>query len=255
MRGRQCFLITHYVSYPSGVVLAWLFAKLGVHPSAITVAGGLVAWIGAALVGFGGLQPAVGAIWLLAVLHFAYALDCADGVLARATRTTSPFGAVLDKVMDAATMILVPGLLGIGGLGREGLWLPTGSYPFVLLAIIFSRVLLAVTIWLKDFVVKNADHLAADERRRDRQWYVRRFIGHTTDTPIFYCLLSLTWWLGGFWEGLALYALWVTWIWGLYLGLSARDMRGLNSGSRELDPPGLGIPARRPEETGPGGDR
>jgi phosphatidylglycerophosphate synthase len=235
VQGKQCFWITHYLSYPIGAVLAWFLAQIGVSPSTVTVVGSFVAWIGATWVAFGGDPPAVGALWLLLILHFAYCLDCADGVLARATRTTSPFGAILDKVMDAATMILVPGLLGIGAFSRPPVWLSETTYPFIMLGIIASRVLLAVTIWLKDFTVKQADHLAIDERRRNLQWYVRRFIGHTTDTPVFYCLLAGTWWMGGFWEALAGYSVWVGSVWTFYLALSARDVgRGSDQPARGL---------------------
>jgi phosphatidylglycerophosphate synthase len=224
MRGTQAFWITHYFSYPVGAGLAWVGAKIGVSPTLVTVLGAMTAWTGAAYVGLGPLSPAVGGCVLLASLLLAYSLDCADGVLARATQTTSPFGAVLDKVMDAATAMVVPGLLCIGASSRPILWLPAESFAFVGLLIIASRVLLSITVWLKDLNVKQASHLAADERQRTVQWHLRRLIGQTIDTPVFYCLLAGTWWAGGFWEATAAYGLWNLGIWVLYLALSAREL-------------------------------
>jgi phosphatidylglycerophosphate synthase len=224
MRAAQSFWITHYFSYPSGVLLAWCFGHLGVSPSTVTVLGGLIAWLGAAWAALGAHSAGMACLVLLLSLFLSYSLDCADGVLARATRTTSPFGAILDKVIDATTMIVVPGFLCLGAQSRTPLWLPEETYPFIGLGIITGRVVLAITIWLKDFTVKKADHLAADQRQRNLQWHIRRLIGQTTDTPVFYLLLAVTWWVGAFWEMLAGYGIWIFIVWALYLRASAREM-------------------------------
>jgi phosphatidylglycerophosphate synthase len=225
MRGTQAFWFTHYISYPSGALLAWLFARVGLTPTVVTLAGAALAWGTAAWVGFAVDHRGLGAVLLYAGLMLAYSLDCADGVLARATGQCSPFGAILDKVMDAGTMIFVPGLLGAAALTQPPVYLPARGYPIVMLVIIASRVLLAITIWLKDFTFKAADHLAEDRRERTIGWYVRRMIGQTTDTPVFYLLLGFTWWLGGMWEMLAIYGLWNGVIWLMYLAVSHRESR------------------------------
>ena len=71
-----------------------LLSRLGVTPNALTVVG-TVGSIGAAvLIGFGFFLP--GGLLLLAFSS----LDMLDGALARATGRVTPFGGVLDSVMD-----------------------------------------------------------------------------------------------------------------------------------------------------------
>ena len=79
-----------YVERPAAGALAWA----GVSPDAVTVAGLLVAFAAAGLVGAG---------YLLAgglVLLFSGVFDMLDGALARATGRAGPFGALLDSTID-----------------------------------------------------------------------------------------------------------------------------------------------------------
>ena len=76
-----------------------------------------VAWTGifaAAILGPGSL-PAM--LFLFAGLFGAYWLDCADGLVARATHTTSHFGAVSDKLADLAVSLGTNAFLGFAALG------------------------------------------------------------------------------------------------------------------------------------------
>src|ERR1700716_2784262 len=74
--------------------LARIVGRLPVTPNMVTVAGMLVTFVAAALVGLGYLLP--GAI----VLAFAGTFDILDGALARATRRSYPYGAFLDSTID-----------------------------------------------------------------------------------------------------------------------------------------------------------
>jgi CDP-diacylglycerol---glycerol-3-phosphate 3-phosphatidyltransferase len=74
--------------------LARVIGKLPVTPNMVTVAGMLVTFVAAALVGLGYLLP--GAI----VLAFAGTFDILDGALARATKRSYPYGAFLDSTTD-----------------------------------------------------------------------------------------------------------------------------------------------------------
>lgn len=58
----------------------------------------LLALIAAATMGTD--SATVPVLTIFALSHFSYTLDCADGQLARATGTTSPYGAFLDRAMD-----------------------------------------------------------------------------------------------------------------------------------------------------------
>jgi phosphatidylglycerophosphate synthase len=100
-------LFTERVSQRVGARLAFAGYRLGLSPAALTLAG-LVIGVGgsAALV----VTPRGGwALGLVVTLawQLAYALDCADGQLARVTRTASPAGARLDILCDVAVQVSV----------------------------------------------------------------------------------------------------------------------------------------------------
>jgi phosphatidylglycerophosphate synthase len=81
-----------------GAVVAALAYRLGIAPNAITVAG-LTFMLTACFPYALGVAPAA---WILAAIlwQIGFAFDCADGQLARATGTASPFGAWLDVACD-----------------------------------------------------------------------------------------------------------------------------------------------------------
>lgn len=74
--------------------LAGALGALPVTPNMVTVAGMLVAFGAAALVGLGHLR------WGALVLAFAGSFDVLDGALARATNRSYPYGAFLDSTTD-----------------------------------------------------------------------------------------------------------------------------------------------------------
>ena len=82
-----------------------VLARLGVSPNAITLAGLPAAGAGAYLISTSQLWPA-GVVVLAAGLF-----DLMDGALARATRTVTRFGGLLDSVTDRVTEAVV--LLGL----------------------------------------------------------------------------------------------------------------------------------------------
>lgn len=74
--------------------LVALLGRLSVSPNAVTLAGGALAIVAAALVAAG--RPLAGGLVFLA----GSALDLVDGALARAGRGPTPFGAFLDSTVD-----------------------------------------------------------------------------------------------------------------------------------------------------------
>jgi phosphatidylglycerophosphate synthase len=105
-------LYSEALSQRVGAVLAYVASRLGLTPSALTLVN-LVLGL-AASVSVVALAPraaegtvpgwALGLIALLA-WQLAYAFDCADGQLARATDQTSAAGARLDVLCDVAAQI------------------------------------------------------------------------------------------------------------------------------------------------------
>ena len=94
-------MISSYVERP----VAGALAKMGVSPNMVTYAGLVGAGISAWLIGEGILWA--GGIAMLV----AGVLDLFDGALARSTGQDSPFGALLDSVIDRVSEIVV--LLGL----------------------------------------------------------------------------------------------------------------------------------------------
>lgn len=94
-------MISSYVERP----VAGALAKIGVSPNMVTMAGLVGAGISAWLISEGMLWA--GGV----VMLFAGILDLFDGALARSTGQDSPFGALLDSVVDRVSEIIV--LLGL----------------------------------------------------------------------------------------------------------------------------------------------
>lgn len=102
-------LYSESVSQPLGAAIAATAARLGLAPTALTLAN-LVLGLGTSVTVVG-LAPrmAQGSVpeWTvglgaLVIWQVAYALDCADGQLARVTGRASPAGARLDVLCDVA---------------------------------------------------------------------------------------------------------------------------------------------------------
>lgn len=93
--------LSTYIEQPVAAALA----KIGVSPNAVTLAGLVGAAVSAYLI-------SQGVMWAGGlVMLFAGVLDLFDGALARATAQDSPFGALLDSVIDRISEIIV--LLGL----------------------------------------------------------------------------------------------------------------------------------------------
>ncbi len=94
-------MISTYLERP----VAGALAKMGVSPNMVTLAGLVGAGISAWLISEGMLW--IGGV----VMLFAGVLDLFDGALARSTGQDSPFGALLDSVVDRVSEIVA--LLGL----------------------------------------------------------------------------------------------------------------------------------------------
>jgi phosphatidylglycerophosphate synthase len=111
-RRRSAGLFTDTVSQRLGSYLSVAAYRLGLHPTVLTLAN-LVLGIGAVVL-VGALAPLahagrVPSWWMglgaLVLWQLAYALDCADGQLARFTGKAGPAGARVDILCDVAIQI------------------------------------------------------------------------------------------------------------------------------------------------------
>lgn len=95
-----------YVNRPLGRVLAAAAYRAGRTPDQVTVISAVVTFSGLAVVAFGPSTPAVGLVVAL-LLVLGYALDAADGQLARLRGGGSLSGEWLDHMVDSVKVVAV----------------------------------------------------------------------------------------------------------------------------------------------------
>lgn len=202
--GTNCMFVTKGVSYPVGSIIAFVSSRIGLSPNQLSLISGLVATLGCIWAVAWLDSPILSGMVVLLTLHFSYAIDCADGVLARATGRTSSFGAVLDKVVDTYVSIVPMGILAFGGLSLAS----TSKQPWffaLFIVFLFARISISVTVWLKDAIRKIPRVGPTEPRARNWSRLIARTAGNFVDTPAFYSLLGLSWMVGGFWKLIAVY--------------------------------------------------
>jgi phosphatidylglycerophosphate synthase len=125
---RGVSLYSRFVNRPLGRVLAAAAYRLGATPNQVTAASALVTVAGLAVVIVAGPGPLAGILGA-ALLVLGFALDSADGQVARLTGRSSPAGEWLDHVVDAgkivavhATVLVAAFRFGVAGAGW--LWVP-----------------------------------------------------------------------------------------------------------------------------------
>ncbi|KOV92805.1 CDP-alcohol phosphatidyltransferase family protein [Streptomyces sp. NRRL B-3648] len=97
---------TLFVNRPAGRVLAALAYRAGATPNQLTVLGALFTFPALAAVAL--VRPGPGlSVCVCAALAMGFALDAADGQLARAQRSGSPSGEWLDHVLDCFKLVTV----------------------------------------------------------------------------------------------------------------------------------------------------
>jgi len=203
-RARSSFWPTRQLSYRLGAVLAWCLGRAGLTPNAVSLLSLAVAGagLGAAL----WLCPPglAQGLAIFCALNVSYALDCADGLMARVHGSGTRFGAFFDKFIDVLVLALTIGVLGAAA--------GTGQWQFIdlppALGVAFAlgaRLALCVLMWLKEFEGKLPQRGREDRRRRDLTWFLRRGSGLVCDQLVYITILSAAWGCGAFWDALWLY--------------------------------------------------
>jgi phosphatidylglycerophosphate synthase len=111
-RHKSSGLFTDWINQRIGAYLSVAAERLGLPPTALTLANFVLGLVAAVLVVVAAPAMAEGRVPALLVglvalvlWQLAYSLDCADGQLARVTGQTSPAGARLDILCDVALQI------------------------------------------------------------------------------------------------------------------------------------------------------
>lgn len=95
--------VTRIFSQRGGAFFAWLGYRLGMSPNQLTIIACLTSVTGALAYAVTGASLKL-MIAAIALTQIGYALDCADGQLARGSRRTSPLGRWLDVYLDMLTI-------------------------------------------------------------------------------------------------------------------------------------------------------
>jgi phosphatidylglycerophosphate synthase len=143
------FLFSRLVSDRVGTVIAALAEPLNVHPSVLTLGNLVLGVAGSALVVLGDGAKAISVMGLAGLIlwQLAYALDCADGQLARATGKVTPSGARLDTCVDFAVQTSV--LVAVASVVEH--W----SHPAIALVVVL------VGTWYVNFIGYLHDRIDA----------------------------------------------------------------------------------------------
>ncbi|MEU0597704.1 CDP-alcohol phosphatidyltransferase family protein [Streptomyces sp. NPDC006393] len=95
---------TRFVNRPAGRLLAATAHRMGLSPNHVTAASGVVTLAAVAAVALHRPTPALGC-WVAVALLAGFALDSADGQLARLKRSASRSGEWMDHVVDCAKLL------------------------------------------------------------------------------------------------------------------------------------------------------
>lgn len=134
-------LYSRWVNRPLGRVFAAGAATVGIGPNLVTLFSALVTVAGLALLVLAPISLATG-IGVAALLVLGFALDSADGQVARLTGKSSPAGEWLDHVVDAGKMVAVHAAVLIA-LWRDGApqgWLAV-ALGYQLVSVVFFAAL------------------------------------------------------------------------------------------------------------------
>ncbi len=233
-RGRQSFWLTRHVSYRLGAVLALMAARVGLSPHAVTILSFLTGIAGALIVA---LQPQMplplAGIFLFIMLHLAYGLDCADGLLARATRRTSRSGGLLDKCADLLGSMMIPGILGVAAFGTQATWADDFSHAFLIWLSITPRLALTTVTWIKEGMTPEIDRKGSDDTRDHTLfWRLKKFAGNLQDDVIYRSGMALSWACGCYWDFIFVFQSFCGLLLIVYLVTSYREVAAAERSSR-----------------------
>lgn len=166
--------VTRRFSQPLGGALAAIALVCGLSPNAVTLIGFLTAVAGS--VAFGADTSIASLVTAAALWQLAFALDCADGQLARATSRQSPFGGWLDVACDFGRTVSVSLAILASLLHRGEVW-NAAAYVAAFSLMTGSAVYLFTAI---NTTVRSAPELALTGWKHQ----IRQLIRAATDTPV-----------------------------------------------------------------------
>lgn len=136
---------SRFVNRPAGKLLAAAAHGIGLSPNHVTAASGLVTFPAIAAVALYPPSHVLGR-WVVLALLIGFALDSADGQLARLHGSASPVGAWMDHVVDCAKILSLHAAVLISfyrffDLSRPALLLAPIAFQFAAVLLFFGGIL------------------------------------------------------------------------------------------------------------------
>ena len=196
---REHYLYFKLMSPTGGLAIAALGLIAGLSPNAVTLIG-LATAVPIAVLNWNGQL-----LWACALLHAFYALDCADGILARATGRTSRAGAFLD---DLAHTVVPP----VFFLSLASWAMSQSLYRLTIVAASFAAAELAYRNVIQSMkALPSAVEAGLGTSSGPRAWILSSF--HLPTVSVF--VTATVWWREAL-TGYLLYATLATFLYFLY---------------------------------------
>ncbi|MTI95310.1 MAG: CDP-alcohol phosphatidyltransferase family protein [Firmicutes bacterium] len=180
---RAGLLYTRYVSRKFAMLFTALFFKLNISPNIVTVLSAVFALSGAGVL-FLPVGSVSSAIIMLIFLQVSYALDSADGQLARLLDKPSPIGAWFDLLMDRITGFLVTAAL-LYWYWEQDMFSGFPQFYGIFVFVMFANLTFSYATNLKGLVIKA-------KPGPGKSSLLKELVLAPSDTGIFYLILTLT---------------------------------------------------------------
>lgn len=135
--------VYHYL----GAFFAFLASRVGLTPNHLTLLSGVLVSVAMAVMLYGTGKSVIWSLLVVFLSVISYALDCADGQLARATKQCSKYGAWLDHVLDAGKIFLVNFCVGWMLITKPHLFEMSQSLGFMAMAVNITGAALYFFAW------------------------------------------------------------------------------------------------------------
>lgn len=180
---RSCPWFTRVISQRLGAIVAWFAESINISPNQLTLVGlplSVIAAFNLALI-----DTPSAALGTCLLLQAVYVIDCADGQLARATKSQTAFGGWLDVAVDhARNVMLSVALIYL-------LAVSTGSLALGCIAgVVYG---MGVTVGLHAIAQLKSGQQQGASRDEGSRLSLRNLVKNCTDSPVTFigfCLLA-----------------------------------------------------------------
>lgn len=180
-------LFHKYFSKKFAKFFTFYFIKLKLTPNILSILTFILVISGSAALNF--FDGVIGSVIFAFFLQLSYVLDCSDGVVARITNKSSPFGAYLDITLDRLNICIV--YVGIGIYFHTNYGFDLASFlVFISSALIYIQYQLMAL--LRAHYFKSLDGFMKESSKDSISKKIVSVVYEFIDTGIFYFILSLS---------------------------------------------------------------